>query len=92
MKADGRRDDDQDGRDGNQNGERFGEVLSAFHLGDEGWEEDLRDPEEGDVQNGVHAGDPACAWEGEGICFDLAVGGVVAIVAVERSFFLSLRR
>lgn len=76
--------DEEESGDNSQNGEGFREVLWFLHLGDEGWEEDLRDPEEGDVQDGVHAVDPGGAWEGERVGPDFAGGGVDAVVAVAR--------
>ena len=82
---DGRGHDEQKGGDGGQHGERLGEVLRLLHLGDEGGEEDLGHPEEGDVQNRVHARHPGGAGEGEGVGPDGAVGRVVAAVSVQRS-------
>lgn len=61
------RHDEQEQRDACQDSERFGEILWPFHLRNEGWEEDLRNPEEGDVEHGVHACYPCCAWTWEGV-------------------------
>ena len=83
--ADGGRDGEQACADGGEDGEGFGEVLGPLHLRDEGGEEDLRDPEEGDVQDGVHALYPGRAGKGEGVGSHRgAVGGVGPVIAVSR--------
>jgi hypothetical protein len=78
-------DEEESGHAG-QNGEGLGEILWLLHLGDESWEENLRDPEEGDIEDGVHAVHPCCAGEREGVGSDGTVGWVVAIVAYKRGF------
>lgn len=40
----------------------------------------------GDVEDGVHAGDPSRAGEGECVGLDGPIFGVVAVVAVVRGF------
>lgn len=57
--SDGRWDNEQECRDTGQHGEGLREVLRPLHLGDEAWEEDLRHPEEGDVEDSVDAADPS---------------------------------
>lgn len=84
VEAEGRGHDEQDGGDGGQHGERLGEVLRPLHLRDEGREEDLRHPEKGDVEHGVHTGHPGGAGLGEGVRLDGAEAGIGAAVAVER--------
>jgi len=54
--------------------------LGSLHLGDEGWEENLGDPEESDVEHGVHAVLPCGAGQGKGVGANGAIGGIVAVV------------
>jgi hypothetical protein len=77
---------EQECRNGSKNSEGFGEVLWSLHLGDEGREEDLRNPEKSNVQDGIHACDPGGAREREGIGHNQSIGRVVTIVSVKRSF------
>lgn len=79
---DGGRDDEEEGRDAGEYGEGFWEILGLFHLCDKSRKQNLRDPEEGDVQDGVHGGDKGGAGRGEGVGLYRPGGGVVAIVAV----------
>ncbi len=74
--------DEQEGADGGEDGERLGEILRTLHFRDEGGEEDLRDPEERDIEDGVQAVDPCGSWQGEGVGSHGAVGGVVPVVAI----------
>lgn len=79
--------DKQERRDRSKHSEGFREILRPLHLGDEGREQDLRHPEERDVEHGVHACDPGCAGEREGVGFHWPVGRVVPVVAVEGRIF-----
>lgn len=76
-------DDEQESRDTSKDSESLREVLWLLHLGDEGGEQDLRNPEEGDVQDGVHGGDEGRAGWWHGVGLDWAELGVVAVVAVQ---------
>jgi hypothetical protein len=78
-------DNEEEDGDGDKDSEGLGEVLWSFHLGDESREEDLRNPEESNIQDGVHATNPGGAGEREGIGSDWSVGRVVAVVPIERS-------
>lgn len=49
--------DEQEGRDCGEDVQSLGKVLGLLHLRNEGWEEDLGDPEEGDVEDGTHLSD-----------------------------------
>lgn len=82
--ANGWGDNKQEEGEGNQDSEGFGEILWSFHFGDEGGEEDLRYPEESDIQDGVHTVDPGGARERGSIGLDLSIGGVVATVSDKR--------
>jgi hypothetical protein len=59
---------------------------AVVHLGDEGREENLRNPEKSDVQDGIQTCDPGGTREREGIGPNQSVGWVVTIVSVKRSF------
>ena len=83
--TDGWWDDEEEGGDTSQDGERLGEVLWSFHLGDECWEQDLRNPQEGDVQDGVHGGDEGCACWWEGVGLDRAECWIITAVSVQWS-------
>lgn len=78
-------DDEQECGNGCQDSQRLGEILWALHLRDESWEENLRNPEESNVQNGVHACDPCRARERKCVCPDQAIRWVAPVIAVERS-------
>src|ERR1700712_3258665 len=74
--------DEQESGDGGQNGKGLGEVLRLLHFGDECREQDLRYPEEGDVQDGIHAVDPSRAGKREWIGSDFASCRIYAVVAI----------
>jgi len=40
------------------------------------WEEDLGHPEEGDVEDRIHAGDEVCTGKGKGVGVNFAVSGL----------------
>ncbi len=76
--------DEQESGDSSQDCEGLGEVLGPLHLGDESREQNLGDPEEGDVQDGVHAIDPGGSRKGERVGPDQPVGGIIAVVSNKR--------
>lgn len=51
----GRRNDEQEGRDTGQDGQGFRKVLRTLHFRNERGEQNLRYPEEGNVENCVHS-------------------------------------
>lgn len=61
--SNGRGKDEEEDGDSGQDCERFGKVLWFLHLGDEGWEENLGDPEESDIEHGVHTVNPRGAGQ-----------------------------
>lgn len=75
------------GRDTSKDGESLGEVLWLFHLRDEGWEKNLRNPEEGDVQDCVHTCNPSCPSRRKGVRFDFSKSWIVTTIAVQRGIF-----
>lgn len=81
-----RRNNEQEGGNGSEDSEGFGEVLWSFHLGDEGGEEDLRNPEKSNVQDGIHACDPGGARERKSIGSNYSIRRVVTVVSIKRSF------
>lgn len=83
LEADRRWDDEQESRNSAQDGKRLGKILGLLHLGDEGREQDLRDPEEGDVEDGVHDSDESSAFERESVGLNRSGLGVDAVVAVQ---------
>ena len=85
--ADRRGDNEQERRHTAEHGQRFGEILRPFHLRDERREQNLRDPEERDVQHGVHGCDKGGAGGWEGVGMHGPGCGVFAIVAVQRRVF-----
>jgi len=80
------RNNKQEGGNGNKDSEGFGEVLWSFHLGDEGREKNLRNPEKSDVQDGVHAINPGGAGQRKGVSPNQSIGRVVTVVSDKRSF------
>ena len=81
MVSDGGRDDEEDGGDASKNSQSLGEILRTLHLRDEGGEENLRHPEEGDVENSVHASHPGGTLQGDDESLDLAQRRVVSTIA-----------
>lgn len=85
--SDGGWNDEEEGGDTGQDSQRLLKVLRTFHLRNEGREENLRDPEEGDVQDSVHAINPSGALGWESVSLDRTICWVVSVVAVTRSVF-----
>ena len=77
--------DEEKGGDAGQDSKSLGEVLWLFHLGDEGWEENLRNPEEADVEDGIHTRNPSRSSRWEGVRFDWSQLGVISTIPIVRS-------
>ena len=84
VEADGWRADEQEAGHGEEDSEGLWKVLWLLHFRDECWEQDLRDPEERDIEDSIHAVDPSSAGERKRVSPDSSSGGIVAIVTVER--------
>ena len=82
--ADRRWNNEEERGDTSENSERLREVLGPLHLGDECRKQDLRHPEESDVQHGVHACNPCGTLLGEGKGLDCPSLRVITVVSVQR--------